>query len=435
MSSPAVDVVVVGAGLAGLVCALELERAHLTVTVLEAGDEVGGRIRTDEVDGYRCDRGFQLLNPSYPAVREMVDVEALELRQFAAGVALADTTGARHAGPRVVADPVRAPRYLAATLRSGYLRPVELARLAAWAAPALGSVERIRADSDEPLSSSLDRAGVTGKVRRDIWDPFFTGVLAEDTGASSTRFARLLTRSFLLGRPGVPALGMSALPRQLAGSLARPVQTGVAALGVAPQDSGSLGQGARVHSEAGSLTARAVVVATDPASAVRLLGLPEVRMNGLVTYWFSADDAPRDLDLLVVDPRGRSGGPVVNAAVMSNVAPSYAPPGRVLVQATTLAAYAATESEVRAQLAAMFPSHVARWEVVTRHLIGSALPFQRPGSSFRQGVDLGGGVFVAGDHRDTASIQGAMVSGRRAARSVVESLASGAKGGMRTVDP
>jgi hypothetical protein len=73
MSSPAVDVVVVGAGLAGLVCALELERAHLTVTVLEAGDEVGGRIRTDEVDGYRCDRGFQLLNPSYPAVREMVD--------------------------------------------------------------------------------------------------------------------------------------------------------------------------------------------------------------------------------------------------------------------------------------------------------------------------------------------------------------------------
>ena len=175
MTTPRDDVVVVGAGLAGLTVARLLERLGLSVRVLERGDATGGRIRTDVLSGYRCDRGFQLLNPAYPAVRELIDLRALELRRFDAGVALP--------GPR--RDPGRGrprpgtPAARRARSRSGYVRPGELARLAAWVAPALGSVERLLAGEDSSLAESLDRAGVTGAVRRDIWDPFFAGVLAE----------------------------------------------------------------------------------------------------------------------------------------------------------------------------------------------------------------------------------------------------------------
>src|SRR5512144_3095983 len=208
------DVVVVGAGLAGLTCARELERVGFDVVVLEKSDAVGGRVRTDVLDGFRCDRGFQLVNPAYPALQSLVDVEALDLRQFAAGAALASPDGFA-----IVAAPERSPRYLRHVLRSGYVRPGELARFGAWAKPSLGSVQKLLAQEDLPLAVSLDSAGVQGMLRDEVFEPFMTGVLAEDRGETSATFARLLVRSFARGTPGVPALGMSALPEQIAAEL------------------------------------------------------------------------------------------------------------------------------------------------------------------------------------------------------------------------
>lgn len=406
----AVDVVVVGAGLAGLVCARELQRSGLEVQVLERAGVVGGRIRTDIVDGFRCDRGFQLLNPAYPALADLVDVGALELQQFAAGAALATDHGFD-----VVADPVRSPAYLGRTLRSGYLRPVELARFAAWAAPALGSVRRLRHRPDESLADSLDRAGVHGRIRQEIFEPFFAGVLADDTGSTSATFARLLLRSFLRGTPGVPAQGMAALPEQVAADLCTRPTFGVTVTGLTSADDGVI-----VTTDHGEQWARAVVVAADPVAAGVLTGQQPVRMKGLVTYWFSVDVPPTELDLLVLDPRRR--GPVVNSAVMTNVAPSYAPPGRHLVQATTLLAHDTGEEAVRAHLKLLYGRGVDAWDLVVRHQIDHALPEQPPGAGLRRPVDLGDGLFVAGDHRDTASIQGALVSGGRAAAALTRGL-------------
>jgi phytoene dehydrogenase-like protein len=402
------DVVVVGAGLAGLTCARELERGGLEVVVLEKSDAVGGRVRTDLVDGFRCDRGFQLLNPAYPALQQLVDVDALDLRTFAAGAALAGPNGFA-----IVADPRRSPGYLPQVMRSGYVRPSEITRLGAWAKPALGSVRKLLEQTDEPLASSLDNAGVRGKLRAEVFEPFFTGVLAEDRGETSTTFARLLVRSFALGTPGVPALGMSALPEQIAADLDGKVVLGTEVVSVEPSRSG----GWRVVTDAGRYDARAVVVATDPAGASGLTGVDTAGMKGLVTHWYAVDEAPTGLDLLVLDP-SRS-GPVVNTAVMSNVAPAYAPDGRHLVQATTLAAGGApSEAEVRQHLARMYRTSTEDWDLVITHEVHHALPHQRPGVSIRQPVELGEGLFVAGDHRDTASIQGALVSGRRTAAAV-----------------
>jgi phytoene dehydrogenase-like protein len=408
------DVIVVGAGLAGLNCALTLQSRGLGVSVLEAADAVGGRVRTDRIDGYLCDRGFQLLNPAYPAVRRYVDLPALDLQPFAAGVAVAGAAGA--AGTTVLGDPRRSPGLLPKTLLSGYLHPKELARLGPWAAPALGPVPRLLAHADDlSLRESLDRAGVEGKLRRQVLEPFLTGVLAEDDGSTSAAFVRLLLRSFLLGTPSLPAGGMSALPEQLAARLREPVQLSRPATAVRGGDE------VVVETVDGELRARAVVVATDPSACAELLHVETPRMKGLSTYWFATDEPPRTDKLLVVD--GRRDGPVVNTAVMSNVAPSYAPPGRHLIQATTLWPTNGVESDVRIQLTRMYGRSAGAWQLVVRHDVPEALPHQPPPLAVRRPVALGEGRFVAGDHRDTASTQGALVSGRRAANAVTQYLA------------
>lgn len=404
------DVVVIGAGLAGLQCARHLTREGLVVRVLEAADGIGGRVRTDLIDGFRCDRGFQVLNPAYPAVKQDVDISALHMRPLGRGVAVR-----RAEGLAVLADPTRHPSHALATLRSPYLRPAQMMAAAVWAAPGLGPVQRLLAAPDTTFAASLDAAGVDGQVRT-LLEQFIAGVVLEDEGTTSAAFVRLLVRVFAFGAPGVPAQGMAALPAQLAATLARPVEVGRPVTGVS-----AVGAGWGVQADDGAfLTAPAVVVAADPVSAAGLTGLPEPEMKGCVTWWFAAPEPPSDLPFLHLD--GTRSGPLLNTAVMSNAAPSYAPAGRHLVQATALLRDDPTEAEVRAHLAAIYGTATAGWEVVMVNRIPRALPVQAPPLEVRHRVHLGDGLFVAGDHRDTASIQGALVSGRRTAGAVVRRL-------------
>lgn len=405
-----VDVVVVGAGLAGLACAARLQRGGIETRLLEAGDQVGGRVRTEVVDGHLCDVGFQLLNPAYPAVQELVDVEALRLQPFAAGVRVrkGDTVA-------TLGDPRREPRLLAATLRSGLLRPRELAGLARWAAPVLGGERRIMRSGDATLAESLDAAGVRGPLREQVLEPFLTGVLAEGTGATSARYARLLIRWFLLGTPALPRDGMRALPAQLAESLTRPAETGVRVMGIDRTSAG-----VTVRAASGSIDARAVVIATDVDDATDLgVVAPGTPVGGLVTWWFSTPTGlPRDR-LLVVDG---DRGPVVNSAVVSAAAPSYAPSGRDLVQVTTLAGAGLSDAGALAEAGRLWRTGTDGWDLLARHDVVRALPRAVAPLDLRRPSDLGGGVHVCGDHRDTPSIQGALASGQRAAEEVIEAL-------------
>ena len=412
------DVVVVGAGLAGLTCAVALEERGLDVLVVEAADEVGGRVRTEVVDGHLCDVGFQLLNPAYPAVRRLVDVPALGLQAFGAGVEVRRGGGGR-AVTALVADPRREPAALLRTLASGLLAPRELVALAVWAAPSLGPVRHLLDGPDASLAASLDAAGVHGALRQEVLEPFLAGVLADGRGETSAAFVRLLLRSFLLGTPGLPRDGMRALPAQLAARLRRPVQVGVRA---------TLGDSTAVRTPSGEIPARSVVVATDAAAAADswLDVVPPAPTRGLRTWWFSTTDpAPTSRWLRVDGARG----PVVNTAVVSDAAPSYAPPGRRLVQATTLSDGPDDEAVVRREVGRLWSTSAEHWDLLVRHDVRAALPSVPPPLMARRPVALGAGRFVAGDHRDTSSIQGAMVSGRRAARAVAAHLGATGAGG------
>lgn len=440
------DVIVVGAGLAGLRCAVRLRELGRHVLVLEAAPEVGGRLRTDRIDGYLCDHGFAVINPAYPALRRWVDLAALDLRPFRAGLLV--RTADQRRGLAILADPRREPTLLPATLASGYLNPAQLGALARWVAPALGPIDSLLSSPDSTLAESFDAAGLTGRLRREVLDTFLAGVLADSHGASSAVFVRLLVRMFVLGTPGLPSRGVDTLPRLLAVPLNGVVRTGepvdhVAVAGSVPGAGGRV----RVTSASGTYEAHRVVLAADPRGLSRLLGAaalvpggvgrptgtppPTVQlraMHGLVTWWFSTDEAPHRLAMLAVDGRrgrGRVPGPVWNAADVSAAAPTYAPVGRHLVQATTLLdrpEISADETAVRRHLAEIYGCDTSRWEVVARHHIPDALPAIPPPLRARLPLHVSDGVYMCGDHRDTASIQGALVSGQRAAEAVHSDL-------------
>ena len=407
------DVIVVGAGLAGLRCARVLQDAGREVVVLEAAAHVGGRVTSETVDGFVVDRGFQVLNPAYPAVRRWVDLDALALGSFDAGV-LARTDD----GLRVVADPRRTPRLGVDTLRSGLIDAGDVWGLGRWLAPSLARPQAAAAGPDTTLARALDDHRVDGDLRR-VLDRFIAGVVVDPDGATSAQFTRLLLRSFALGRPALPEGGMRRLPEQLAAGLTD-VRTAVSVDAVRSTVTGMAG----VDTAGGALTSRQVVVATGPREASRLAGGPPVATNGLTTWWFAVDEAPDPRRLVAVDARGTQAppGPVWNAAVVSTVAPSYAPAGRHLVEATTLLARPdgqASEGEVLAHLADLYGCDTASWEVVAHHVIREAVPASPPPLQLTRPVAVGHGLFVCGDHRDTASIQGALVSGQRAARAVL----------------
>ena len=409
------DVLVVGAGLAGLNAARTLERAGREVRVIEAAEVVGGRVRTDVVDGFRIDRGFQVLNPAYPALREAISVERLALGQFGRGVAVRTASGVQ-----VLADPRQAPgavRALAGAVRAD---PRAAAALLRWLAPSAAGRRAIDATSETTLKESLDAVEVRGPLRHQVLEPFLAGVLGDSDGQTSAGFVRWLLHWFVLGTPGLPAQGMAAVPAQLAQTLRRPVQ-----LGVTVHELAKRGSGWEATTSDGTITARAVIVAAGPAASAALTERPAPSMRGLATWWFAPAEAPTTSRFLHVD--GTASGPVVNTAVISNAQPAYAPAGRHLVQASALwNGTAPLEADVRAHLTHIYGRPVADWTVVTVHEIPDALPAIDPGGWRTPAFDDIDGLLVAGDRTD-ASIQGALASGAAAAAALAARLGGTAR--------
>lgn len=407
------DVVIVGAGLAGLVCAGDLTRAGVACTVLEASDGVGGRVRTDEVDGFLLDRGFQILLTAYPEVERRLDLDALDLRRFAPGARV--RVGDRF---RTVADPLRRPLALPATLTAGVASPADAAKLLRLLVEVRrGSVPDLLRRPETSTAARLERAGFSHRMVERFWQPLFAGIQLDPGLEVSSRRFEVILRMLAVGATAVPARGMGAVPAQLAAALPEgSVRLGAPVARVGP---------GRVELADGEvLTARAVVVATEGPAAHRLLGerVPDPGSRAAGCLWYSTARPPLEGPWLVL---GSGPGPVRNLAVMSEVAPSYAPPGRALVAAAVPGPAAlAGDLEVRAreQLASWFGSSTTDWELLRTDVIPHGQPAQAPPLHPRQRVGLGEGLFVCGDHRDTASLQGAMFSGERTARAVLARL-------------
>jgi phytoene dehydrogenase-like protein len=405
------DVVIVGAGLAGLSAAREIQRHGLSVIVLESSDAVGGRVRTDIVDGFQLDRGFQVMLTAYPELQTQVDMRALDLRSFDPG-ALVWRNGKGHA----VSDPFRKPQTLATTAFAPIGSVFDKARIVVLRARVMRrKPAALLGGQDVSTDVALRAFGFSAKIINRFFRPLFGGIQLDPHLATSRRMFDVIFRSLSEGQSVLPSRGMHALPLQMASRLSE----GTVHLNTRV----SKVDGAKVTLASGeSITARAVVVATDGPTASSLLGIPIVESRKVGCVYFSADTPPTKEKYVVLD--GTGNGPVLNVAVISNVAPSYAPADKhLIVAALPGVTDGDLEAMSRQQLRSWWGPQVDEWKHLRTYVINHGGPVQKPPFSPKQRLNLGNGLFVCGDHRDTGSIQGAMFSGRRCGEAVVQSLA------------
>jgi phytoene dehydrogenase-like protein len=405
------DVVIVGAGLAGLSAAREIQRHGLSVIVLDSSDAVGGRVRTDIVDGFQLDRGFQVMLTAYPELQTQVDMRALDLRPFDPG-ALVWRNGKGHA----VSDPFRKPQTLATTAFAPIGSVFDKARIVVLRARVMRRKPAVLLGGQDVSTDVALRAfGFSTKIINRFFRPLFGGIQLDPHLATSRRMFDVIFRSLSEGQSVLPSRGMHALPLQMASRLSE----GTIHLNTRVNTV----EGAKVTLASGeSITARAVVVATDGPTASSLLGIPIVESRKVGCVYFSADAPPTKEKYVVLD--GTGNGPVLNVAVISNVAPSYAPADKhLIVAALPGVTDGDLEAMSRQQLRSWWGPQVDSWKHLRTYVINHGGPVQKPPFSPKQRVDLGNGLFVCGDHRDTGSIQGAMFSGRRCGEAVVRSLA------------
>ena len=400
-----VDTVIVGAGVAGLSCARRLHASGQNVTVVEASDAVGGRVRTDHVDGYRLDRGFQVLLTAYPEVQRSLNLDALDLHMFTPGALVwIDDTGYE------IGDPFRDRGALIETITSRVLpMPDKLRILRLRAKVRRGQARRLFGKPEQTTRDRLTSLGFSPRAVARFFGPLFGGIQLDRELETSSRMFDIIFRCLSEGDTGVPALGIGAVSKQLANGLGEAIYLETAASEVSAT---------QVRTGDGIISADNVVVATDGPSASKLLGIPNPGSQPVSCVWFSADIPPVTSRAIVLD--GTNTGPVLNLAVMTNVAPSYAPAGRHLIAAACPGVLSANlEAEARIQLGQWFGNAVEDWTTLRVDNIEHGQPVQTPPLKPRQSVRLPDGRWVCGDHRDTGSLQGAMFSGRRTAEAIL----------------
>ncbi|MFF3905161.1 NAD(P)/FAD-dependent oxidoreductase [Streptomyces sp. NPDC001848] len=436
------DVVIVGAGVAGLAAAHRLISAGVSTAVLEAAHGVGGRMSTEKVDGFRLDRVGQLLSTSYPELGLTPGLDPLVLRPFAPGVLVHSGGRHRRAGAPPAARGARgalnAVRALASAPRSvngtAGVRPVR-PRAAGSPAP-LGSavdqarlkvvlgriaatpVERLLARPELPAWHALAARGMPARTVEGFLRPLLAALLCDPELTMSSRAADLALRSFASGRLCLPEGGAEVLPELLAQALPPgTVHTGVRATSVSTTSV--------TTAEHGEFRCRAVLLATDAHAAAELLpGLRVPDFHPVTVVHHTMDEPPPTGASLLLD--ADRDGPVAHTAVVSLVDPSRAPAGRPLVSSTVLGAPPEdVDGAVRAHLARLYGTSTTRWETLAVHHTARAVPVMRPPHDVRRPVRLLAGLYVCGDHRDTGTVQGALHSGHRAASAVLADLDTG----------
>ena len=386
MSKP---VVVIGAGLAGLNAAIQLQNAGREVVVLEAADRAGGRVQSDQIDGFTCDRGFQLINAKYPELTTLNILGELDFRfaDRALNIAIEDRS-------HRLGDPRKYPFSAFDSATGSIFEKFALIK-------ALARKPKPELSIDEYLVAS----GL-GRTFERVLQPFLRGVYLTDLTKIAAPAGLEIIKTFVSGKPGLPSRGVGAL------SVVMARRVSDLRLGVTVN---SIKSGV-VTTSVGEIPASEIIVATDSTTAAQLLDLGSVpKLAGCTTWYHSAPTAPVAHGQLIVD--GQNRGAVINTLVISNFIPEYAPAGKNLISTTTDTGI--TESEVRRHLATLYACDNRDWELIAKYEIPAALPIGAKGMTQPIQSFVSEGIYLAGDGQVSPSQNGALKSGRLAAMAVL----------------
>ncbi|MBX3320848.1 MAG: FAD-dependent oxidoreductase [Nitrospira sp.] len=406
-------VLIIGAGLAGLACARRLIQSGITCTVLEASDGIGGRVRTDLVEGFQLDRGFQIFLTGYPEARKALNYAMLDLMPFHPGALI------RYGGHfHVMSDLFRRPQDMVQTLFSPIGSFADKLRMWRMRRDALHQhlCSKVR-DPSEPTSEVLQKYHFSNAMMARFFSPFLSSVFLDPALTTPCWIFELVWGAFCRGTTALPRNGMSAIAQHLAA----PLPAGSIKLKQVVQRI----QGSKVVLASGEqLTGDVVVIATDDVAAAHLRGehATNTSTRGSTTLYFDAPVAPQRGPWLILNGEGQ--GLVRTLCVLTEAAPSYAPAGRALISVTAIQQLGADDDlpeAVRLSLQSWFGSQVDEWRHLRTDHIHCALPPVDRLSPHNQTAParVADGLYVCGDYRESGTLDGALRSGRKAAEAIL----------------
>lgn len=410
-------VIIIGAGIAGLTAAIELEKAGFKPTILEGSDSIGGRVKTDKVGDYLLDHGFQVLLTAYPEAQHYLDYEKLNLKKFTPGALIIDSKNGNYA----ITDPLRQPTSLFSMLFSPVGSFSDKLKIFQWNRELKKlSIEQIFGKTETTSLDFLREKGFSETIINQFFKPFFGGIFLENKLDTSSRMLEFVFKMFGEGHAAVPKAGMKAIPEMLASNLA---QTEIRF----NQRVEKVGLKKITLDNGDDLDADVIIIATKPDALLPQLAGQFTEDQFVTNLNFSSDIDPIGKSLIALVPDEKY--LINNISVMNNTSYSYAPEGSYLLSVSVTQNYQENDKQLKQrilkELLEVFPVlENATIEHLKTFYIDNALPqiddFQnkmKPSQSKIQD-----GIYLAGDYLLNGSINAAMASGRYAAHAVFEDL-------------
>lgn len=402
-------IAIIGGGLTGLSCAYHLEKAGLDYRLYEKENEVGGRLRTEFIDGFTIDRGFQVYLTAYPEGKKLLDYDALELSTFDPGAIIMHESGKLDK----IYDPLRKPSQFMTSFKAdvGSLKD-KLKILSLRSSVLKDRFEKMFEKERGSTMEFLLDFGFGQKVIERFFKPFYGGIFLEDALITDARMFRFIYRMFSLGHAALPKNGMHEIPKQLLSHLdPSKIITGVNISKIDDNQVFIDGENAKEFGKC--------IIATEGNTALDLVKNSQVdgRYVSSTQFYFHASEAPYKEKLIGLNASGSK--LVNNVCVLNNVVGAYAQKGN-LISCTVLGDKGKEiyEKDVLKELTKWFAG-AEKWELIKRMHIGYSLPNQEKVNYNGTPKEIGN-VMIAGDYLQNGSINNALKMGADVAK-IVES--------------